>query len=267
MPFARLHDTKLYYEQSGAGPDLLIISGTGSDLRIPRLPIPQLDESYRILRYDHRGLGQSGTSEAAVTMANFADDTAALLEILHISRIDIIGISFGGMVAQHLAIRHPKLIGKLVLACTSPGGPSYSSADLLELMKLPLDERHRTWMKMYDTRYSHASEENYFVYFLEKLLLRNPDMFPNGASDGLMRQLRARSDHDVTSSLHEITHPCLIAGGKYDGIAPPENLHYLAKRIALSSLHFFEGGHSFLLEDHSAWETISAFLMEDQGNL
>ena len=267
MPFAHLHETQIYYEQSGDGPDLLIISGTGSDLRVPRLPIPLLDDSYRILRYDHRGLGQSNTDKAPVTMVDFADDAAALLEILDIHKLDVIGISFGGMVAQHFAIRHPHLIRKLVLACTSPGGPTYSSANLLDVMELPLDERRAAWMEMYDTRYSSGDGESYFVHFLEKLLLRSPNMFPNIATGGLMEQLKARSLHDVNDLLHKITVPCLIAGGKYDGIAPPENLHCLSKKIPHSTLHFFEGGHSFLIEDSSAWETISAFLHEDHGTL
>ena len=97
-------------------------------------------------------------------MANFADDAAGLLSKLNIAEIDVIGISFGGMVAQHLAIRHPKLIRKLVLACTSPGGETYSSADLLQLMDLPLEERQKTWLEMYDTRYQSGSTGKQFVY-------------------------------------------------------------------------------------------------------
>ena len=267
MPFARLHDIEIYFEQSGLGRDLLIISGTGSDLRNPRLPIPEIEDRFRILRYDHRGLGQSTSLDMAVTMEIFADDAAALLDNLDIHRIDVIGISFGGMVAQHFAIRHPHLIRKLVLACTSPGGPTYSSADLLKLMEVPLETRRRAWLDMYDIRYPHSAEERYFVHFLEKLLLRSPDMFPNAASSGLMRQLEARSLHDVIDSLHKIMVPCLITGGIFDGIAPPENLHYLKRKIPNASVRFFEGGHSFLIEDSSAWETIAAFLHEDHGTL
>ena len=105
MPFVHLLGTTIYFEQTGTGRDLLIISGTGSDLRLPRLPSPQIDESFKVLRYDHRGLGQSSADDNPISMANFADDAAGLLSELNIAEIDVIGISFGGMVAQHLAIR------------------------------------------------------------------------------------------------------------------------------------------------------------------
>ena len=69
---------------------------------------------------------------------------AGLLSELDIAEIDVIGISFGGMVAQHLAIRHPKLIRKLVLACTSPGKKSHLSVvTFCNLMDLPPEERQK----------------------------------------------------------------------------------------------------------------------------
>ena len=194
MPFVDIDGTQLYYEQTGDGRDLLIISGTGSDLRIPRPPIPHIEENYRVLRYDHRGLGQSVTDDTPVSMSLFADDAAALLTKLGIDQVDVVGISFGGMVAQHLAHRHPQLVRKLVLACTSSGGPTYSSADLLELMKLPIKDRQRMWLQMYDSRYEERASGDYFVYLLESLLKKTPTMFPNVASDGLMRQITARSN-------------------------------------------------------------------------
>ena len=267
MPFVKFSGTEIYYERTGIGRDLLIISGTGSDLRLPRLPVPQIDDHYRVLRYDHRGLGQSTAEDSDISMSDFADDAAGLLKMLTIDEIDVIGISFGGMVAQHLAIRHPKLVRKLILACTSPGGTTHSSADLVELMDLPLEERQRSWLEMFDTRYQNGSEGEYFVYLLEKLIKRNLSMFPNDASDGLMRQIRARSGHDLSEELGNISQPCLIVGGKYGGIAPPQNLQYLSNYIRSSQLHFFEGGHSFLWEDDLAWESISAFLAEDEDTL
>ncbi len=260
MPFVNLDETQLYYEQTGDGRDLLIISGTGSDLRIPRPTIPHIEDKYRILRYDHRGLGQSTTDNTAVSMFHFADDAAALLTKLGIRQVDVVGISFGGMVAQHLAHRHPQLVRKLVLACTSSGGPTYASADLLELMNLPIKDRQRMWLKMYDSRYEEQSSGDYFVYLLEKLLKKTPTMFPNVASDGLMRQITARSSHDLSNQLHNIPHETFIVGGEHDRIAPPRNLRYLAENLQHAELRFFEGGHSFLLEDDSAWKEIDAFL-------
>ena len=263
MPFAQLNDAEIYYELSGIGSDILIISGTGSDLRIPRLPNPYIDDSFHVVRYDHRGLGQSSSSERPVTMEQFAHDAASLLDFLSIASIDVIGISFGGMVAQHLAIQHPHRVRKLVLACTSAGGEGNSSADLLSLMQLPKSKRQRKWLSMYDRRYGNANNENTFVHTLDRLLQREPHLFPNKTTPGLLHQLKARSDHDVSKSLGKINQPCLVVGGEFDAIAPPKNLAYLSEHIPLADLRFFKGGHSFLWEDPMAWATISTFLKKD----
>ncbi|MCH1513469.1 MAG: alpha/beta hydrolase [Acidimicrobiales bacterium] len=263
MPFAQLNDVEIYYELEGIGPDVLVISGTGSDLRIPRLPNRDFDDSYHIVRYDHRGLGQSSSSERPVTMEQFAHDAASLLDFLSIVSVDVIGISFGGMVAQHLAIQYPHKVKKLVLACTSAGGEGNSSADLLSLMQLSKSNRQQKWLNMYDRRYGNVDNENLFVHTLDRLLQQEPGLFPNKVMPGLLHQLKARSEHDVSKSLEKITHPCLVVGGEFDAIAPPDNLTYLSEHIPLADLHFFKGGHSFLWEDPMAWVTISTFLKKD----
>ena len=66
----------------------------------------------------------------------------------------MIGVSFGGMVAQELAVRHPRRVARLVLACTSPGGAGGSSYPLHELAELPDEERVSRSLELADTRTS-----------------------------------------------------------------------------------------------------------------
>ena len=92
MPFITVNGIQLYYEIKGDGSPLLIISGTGADLRNPRPENPTLN-GFRVLRYDQRGLGQTASPKGAYTMSDYADDAAALLESLEIDRVNVIGIS------------------------------------------------------------------------------------------------------------------------------------------------------------------------------
>ena len=153
MPFATVRDLRMFYELRGAGPRLLGISGTGGDLRrfptvFEMLPI----QGFEILAYDQRGLGRTSRPDKAYTMADYADDANALIEALGWERCLVAGFSFGGMVAQKLALRHPHRVEPLVLASTSSGGAGGASFPLHELTALPLEEYIRRVISLSDTR-------------------------------------------------------------------------------------------------------------------
>ena len=81
-----------------------------------------------------------------------------------------------------------------------------------------------------------------------------------GREIGARRQLEARKDHDVYDRLPQVTAPTFCCGGRYDGIAPPENMEAIARQLPNATLELFEGGHLFLTQDPKAWERIVAFL-------
>ncbi|MDA0365579.1 MAG: alpha/beta fold hydrolase, partial [Chloroflexi bacterium] len=126
MQFAAVNALELWYERRGDGPRLLVIPGSGGDLRNGSSGAP-LEARFDVLTYDHRGLGRTSKPAGPYTMAEYADDTAALLDAVGWERCHVLGISFGGMVAQELAIRHPDRIDRLVLACSSAGGAGGAS--------------------------------------------------------------------------------------------------------------------------------------------
>ena len=80
MPFAQIRDIRMYYERRGSGPRLLYISGTGGDLRAGRVFEGPLAEGFDLLAYDQRGLGQTDKPDVPYTMADYAEDAAALLD-------------------------------------------------------------------------------------------------------------------------------------------------------------------------------------------
>src|ERR1700721_1990512 len=101
MPTAKLPTIELYYERAGAGPPLLFISGTGGDLRVkPNVLDGPLPKAFDLLAYDQRGLGRSAKPDIDYSMADYGDDAAALMDSLGWASAKVVGVSFGGMVAQ-----------------------------------------------------------------------------------------------------------------------------------------------------------------------
>ncbi len=157
MPFVAVRDLQIYYEIRGTGPRLFIISGTGGDLRrSPSFFDLPIARDFEILAFDQRGLGQTSKPDIPYTMADYAADAEGLLEALGWDRCSVMGISFGGMVAQEFALRYPRRVEKLVLACTSSGGAGGASYPLHELADLPIEEYVRRTLVLSDIRRDEA---------------------------------------------------------------------------------------------------------------
>jgi 3-oxoadipate enol-lactonase len=263
MPFATIGDIEIYHERIGAGPRLLFISGTGGDLRIrPNVLDGPFPKHFDMLAYDQRGLGQTGKPDRPYSMAGYAEDAVGLMAAIGWGSALVVGVSFGGMVAQELAIRHPHVVEGLVLACTSPGGEGGASYPLHTLQHMDRDTRARHMIPISDTRrdaaWAKANPKQYeeFVAFAAN----DPYADEPGHDLGQRRQLEARAQHDTWDRLGEIRCPTLICAGKYDGIALSETQHNMASRIRGAELRFYEGGHLFMLQDRAALPTMIAFL-------
>jgi 3-oxoadipate enol-lactonase len=227
MPHARVGDIDMYYERQGEGPPLLFISGTGGDLRVkPNVFDGALARSVELLAFDQRGLGQTSKPDQPYSMGGYADDAAGLMDSLGWESALVVGVSFGGMVAQELVLRHPTKVRRLVLACTSPGGAGGASFPFHEIEGMDRLERSRMLI--------HAM--------------------------GAHRQLEARSAHDTWGRLPDIACPVMVAAGRYDGIAVPDTQQRMAARIPGARLRFFEGGHLFMIQDRAAVPAMTEFL-------
>lgn len=263
MPFVDANGISIYYEIVGEGPKVLYIGGSYADLRQqPNIVHSPLARSCELLAYDQRGLARSSKPDVPYTMADYADDAAALMECLGWNCAAIIGVSFGGMVAQEFAIRHIERTERLVLCCTSAGGVAGSSYDIDTLFELSLDEHVETFLTMGDRRWGDPRNRSPEFVAMKQWMKR---AWSIGANDdevaiGRRRQIEARKGHDTSERLHLIKVPTLICGGRYDTLAPPENIEALAKRIPNATLEFFEGGHLFLGQDPRAYPRIVEFV-------
>jgi 3-oxoadipate enol-lactonase len=263
MPKARVGDIEIHYERQGEGERLLFISGTGGDLRSkPNVFDGPLARDFDLLAFDQRGLGRTDKPDAPYSMAGYADDAAGLMDAIGWDAALVIGVSFGGMVAQELVLRHPAKVRRLVLACTSPGGAGGASYPFHEIGHMDRLQRSRRLIPISDTRRDEVWAAAHPAVYEQMLALGAADPYADepGHAMGARRQLEARAGHDAWDRLPDIACPVMIAAGRYDGIALPAAQERMAGRIPGADLRFFEGGHLFMIQDKAAVPGMVEFL-------
>lgn len=263
MTLAKIGDLNVYYERAGSGPPLLFLSGSGADLRIkPNQMDGPFPKHFDVLSYDQRGLGQTSKPDAPYTMADYADDAARLMDHVGWKSAKVIGVSFGGMVAQEFVLRHPAKVERLVLACTSPGGAGGASYPFHTIEHMSAAERARHMIPISDTRRDAAWQKANAEMYEQFVAMAASDPYADepGRAKGYARQLAARAKLDTYDRLSRIACPVLIAAGRFDGIALPATQEKMAARIAGAKLQFFDGGHLFMIQDRAAMPAMIEFL-------
>ena len=264
MPVFERNSLSINYQIFGSGPRVLFFNGSGGSIEGSQLLINAFAKTCQVLVHDQRGLGKTSVPKGPYTMADYANDAAALLDHVGWQTSNIIGLSFGGMVAQEFAVTFPDRIQRLVLMCTSAGGIAGSSYPLHQLAQLPTDERNKALRMLTDTRFT---DEWLASHPLDAEIMRFQEDRPNSEKtalqiEGERLQLEARMGHDVVDRLLLISAPTLITAGRFDGIAPLVNSQAIAERIPNSTLNVYEGGHPFLSQDRQAMRDIRAFLQQ-----
>lgn len=232
----------LTYELHGS-PDadaLILLEGLGGDIAGWRRNIPHLTPTLRVIAYDFRGNGVSDEPPAACTMATFVDDTVAVLDAIGLERAHVYGQSFGGMVAQELALAHPDRVHALILACTHAGG-SHVVASAHD--PVPKAE---PWRTLYAPGFPEAHPDH--VADDLRVASRQP-RHPVGGR----RQWEAMQSFDAYPRLGAITAPTLVLHGTQDRLVAPANAEVLASSIPGAELHWLEGaGHLYHSEQAEA---------------
>jgi 3-oxoadipate enol-lactonase len=262
VPSASVNGIELFYEQWGAGPRLLFLNGSGSSIATSELLIKLFTNDFEVLVHDQRGMGKSDVPAGPYEMADYAADAAALLDHVGWDRARVVGISFGGMVAQECAVTWPERIERLALLCTSPGGAGGSSFPLQELAALPTAEQVIRGTELLDTRFTpdYLAEHPGDRALADMMVSRRGAEKTADEQRGETEQMGARSRHDVTDRLAAVTCPTLVASGRFDGIAPPANGEAIAARIPNAEFHVYEGGHAFIAQDPQALPDVISFL-------
>jgi pimeloyl-ACP methyl ester carboxylesterase len=264
MPVFDRATISINYQILGEGPQVLFFNGSGGSIEGSKMLINAFAKTFQVLVHDQRGLGKTSVPDGPYNMADYAQDAASLLNHVGWQTTNVIGLSFGGMVAQEFAVTFPDRVNRLVLMCTSAGGNAGSSYPLHELAHLPTIERNQALRLLTDTRFTDEWLESHPQ---DAEIMRFQEDRPNTQKTknqilGERLQLEARIGHDVSDRLHFISAPTLITAGRFDGIAPLANSQAIAERIPHSTLNTYEGGHPFFTQDRQAMRDIRTFLQQ-----
>ena len=120
-----MHKPEIYYEIHGSSENkntlVLVMGFTASLTWWPREFIETLSESFQVITIDNRGIAKSPRGKAAYNMSTLASDISSILDYLKIKKVDLLGVSMGGMIAQEFTLMFPERVKKLMLFSTSAG--------------------------------------------------------------------------------------------------------------------------------------------------
>ncbi|WP_241191156.1 alpha/beta fold hydrolase [Deinococcus psychrotolerans] len=206
--------------------------------------VGEIGKDFRALAPDHRDTGDSQMVEDAYTLPDLADDAAEFLKALQTGPVFVVGLSMGGMVAQHLALRHPELVRGLVLVSTTAGGAGGT----------PATERGRNALFLStEIEAGERARQALALMAADGLLERDPAAFDAAqhnaeqhpqSAESYKRQFRAIRSHDTTAELSQIKVPTLILHGETDDLIPLPNAQRLAESVSGADLKTYpQTGH------------------------
>jgi pimeloyl-ACP methyl ester carboxylesterase len=258
VPYVQLQDIQLSYRIYGrkrnpADLPLLLIAGLGFATWSWFKQAPVLATQRQVIVFDNRGSGQSEKPRRSYSVATLADDAAGLLDRLGVERAHVLGASLGGFVAQELALRYPERVGRLILCCTSFGGPGHVPMNWPALMATmgwgALSQRQavRRGLAVATSdayRATHPDELEQIARWRQNDQLAHSDY---------VLQLMAGARFDASPRAHTIAAPTLIVHGADDQVVPIENARRLAEAIPGAQLRIFENaGHLVFIEQADA---------------
>jgi len=240
-------DITLGFRVFGSGDPVVLINGFASAMDTWNPPVlAALARHYRVVIFDNRGTGYSGSSEKEYSIPLFAEDTVRLMEALDLSSTHLIGHSMGAMIAQEIALRYPNRVNLLVLVSGDCGG------------RHAVRMSSEVWQTLTDKRgnLQEQAERMFSILFPPQWLRENdpwnacPAVYETTPEENTARQRETLWSWDGTCDrLPAIRSPTLVVTGTDDVIIPPENSVLLARRISGARLvQFPDGGHGFMYQ-------------------
>jgi pimeloyl-ACP methyl ester carboxylesterase len=221
----------LRWHTHGDGEPLLMIMGLSGSSRAWFRLVPHVKARYEAIVFDHRGTGDSDPVTGPLSMSTLADDAIAVLDAAGHETAHVMGVSMGGMIAQHLALDHRERVRSLILGCTTAGGaagaPSWRLMTATALR--PLIGATRTFPLLAPALYARSTREQRPQRVHEDLTIRLAD-----ATDirTTLAQMAAIAGHDTRARLHELAGlDVTVIHGDEDVLVAPDRGRELAAAI------------------------------------
>jgi poly(3-hydroxyoctanoate) depolymerase len=245
--------------KAGEGVPLLLLTGIGAHIDMWE-PFARALRGRALVAFDAPGTGRSARPRTPMRMPALAAHVVALLDVLGLGRVDVLGYSWGGGLAQELAHRAPERVRRLVLCATSVGMGSVPPKPLAALMlATPARYYHPALFRLTVPHIAGgrtAREPELLRAQGEARLAHAPSLL------GYAFQLYAGMGFSSLPWLHRLRQPTLVVAGDDDPVIPLVNARLLARLIPGAGLHIVRGGgHLFLLDEpEQAIPPIRAFL-------
>ena len=255
---ARAGDISIAWGKRGSGQPLLLIAGYGTTHLIwEEATLDRLAERYRVIVFDHRGMGDTDSGTAEFSIRQFAEDAHGLLRALGIEKCRVLGWSMGSLVAQELALAYPESIERLVLYASYTdwsNPPSRETIRLLSDESGTPEERGMRWVQtLFPAKWLAANGRR-----VEEIFMR-----PLGKTPGESVALQQEAIEKWEGSrdrLGRIGTPTLLLCGKEDALTPPENSLLMAGLLPHATLRILPGmGHGLMFQDP---ETFCSIVLE-----
>lgn len=228
------------FGDEGAPPLLMICATSINQLFYAQMAQTFADSGYRVVTYDHRGIGESPRPDRPLSMADMAEDASALLDALGIAKAHVFGWSLGTAVAQELAIAHPDKVASLLLWGT------WDKVDRFQgsvLTNLTCSWNNGDMDKAFAALAIAFSPELVNSDQFEALFEQSAVAFPQTRSQvqTVSEQWDADLAHDTTGRLGQITAPTLVVAGEQDLLTPLNRCQAVADAIPGASIEVFKG--------------------------
>jgi poly(3-hydroxyalkanoate) depolymerase len=228
-------------------PPLLLMNGIGASLEVLQPFVDALDARRTVIRFDVPGVGGSPRPVVPYRLPTFSPVVAGMLPILGFEDpVDVLGLSWGGGLAQHFAVQHRQRCRRLVLAATATGSLMVP-ANPRVLARMLTPRRHR------DPEYARRIAGEIYGGTMRE----HPDRAARvlhtatrlGPKGGYYYQLAASTGWSSLPFLRLIRQPTLVLAGDDDPIIPVVNARIMARLLPDARLHVYEGGHIALLTE------------------
>ncbi len=284
--FVDLPAVRLYTRAVGQGEPLLVLHGGPALSHEYLFPgLSPLADIAKVVFFDQRGCGRSSKpADHAYDMATMAADVEAVRRSLRLGRVNVLGFSFGGMLAQEVALRYPASVRRLIIAGAGPSGADINrrlrevkaAASSETRARIDALESHGPFTgDAYPPEYAAIADEAYRPFSFHTLSSPPPevaDSLSHIAFDVYKVLWGDRGEFEVTGilrdwnrfdDLRKISAPTLIAIGRYD-LTPVATAEEMGRRIPTSRVVVFEdSGHFMYLEEPEKFLTeVRSFLKE-----
>jgi poly(3-hydroxyalkanoate) depolymerase len=231
---------------NGPGPPLLVCNGIGAGLELLQPLVDALGPRREVIRFDLPGAGGSPPPLVPYHLVTLPPLVAGLLRSLGHARADVLGISWGGGLAQQFALACPGMVRRLVLVATATGTLMIPGRPWV-LRHLLTPRRHR------DPGYAARIAGQVYGGSLRAsparaAALLHPVPWP-GTGRGYYYQLLAAAGWTSLPLLPLLRHPTLVLAGDDDPLVPAVNARVMHRLIRHSELHIYRGGHLELITD------------------